>query len=141
MTTDESLGADQLDDLDEWDQPAAAAPQPRFDSVEHWVQDWLRPIVRRTVNERRPGTRIVWCAQWWQHAEAIDRLEACWRAWEVARLDGGRGIADWWLTVMDPMWAQLTSPDGPFSECQRAHSLPPQLPIDPAPTGWWGSPE
>jgi hypothetical protein len=34
-----------------------------------------------------------WCARWWEHAEAISRLEAPWKVFETLRQDPGTGAA------------------------------------------------
>jgi uncharacterized protein DUF4913 len=37
------------------------------------------------------GREFRWCAQCWQHAEAIARLTALWHSWEAMRLQPGTG--------------------------------------------------
>ncbi len=133
---------------DEWDdQPESGTDgqqgEPRFPDVQTWVGQWLAPVIRRHVNVKRPSRTLAWCPQWWRHAEAVDRLTACWRAWEGLRLDGTTGISTWWLQHFDPMWAQLTdAEDGPFAPCMRQGHLeeliPGPLPLDDAPDGWFG---
>jgi hypothetical protein len=49
---------------------------------------------------RRLGTRHVWCPQWWDHPEAVMRIEGMWRAWEQMRkADAALGIAAWFTEV------------------------------------------
>jgi hypothetical protein len=64
--------------------PAAAAvtPLPAFRSVDDWVEQYFCIVFTRPI-----GGTIRWCAQWRDHAEAVLRLEALWRAWETLRLD------------------------------------------------------
>ena len=120
---------------------AAAAPPgpsgPRFEpfypSVEAWVVGQFAPTYARPLS---PAVR--WCARWWDHAEAISRLEALWRVWEVARLDELRGIAVWYRDFLDPQLAVLVSSGGPFAQCTvDRHNAGPPLPTVPAPKGWW----
>ena len=103
-----------------------------FASVEDWVRGHLAVVYPRAVT---PTAR--WCPRWWDHAEAICRLEALWRTWEAARLDPLRGMADWYRDL-DPQLAVLTSPAGPFAQCTPdRHAAPSPLPLLPAPAGHW----
>lgn len=111
----------------------------RYSSVEDWVSNYLSPVVQR---KSRPG--VVWCAKWWQHPEAANRLWALWRAWEAFRSQGGSGMSSWWLYHFDPTWGELTSDQGPFTECrsrrgrgQGHRDTDRPLPHVPAPEGWW----
>lgn len=117
--------------------PAAAeeVPEPVFADVAGWVEQHLVLLVGRQL-----GAGATWCARWWAHAEAISRLEALWRAWEVLRLDEALGMSLWWRDHANPHLAVLLSRDaGPFAGCtpQRHVDLP-LLPSAPAPAGWWG---
>ena len=108
--------------------------EPRFGDVEQWVTAVFAPTFGRHLD-----SRTCWCPSWWDHAEAIVRLEALWRSWEAARLDPDRGIAVWLRDFGDPQLAQLTSPDGPFRQCtpDQHHQLP-ELPLTPAPADTFG---
>jgi hypothetical protein len=70
------------------------------------------------------GGETRWCPRWHDHVEAVVRLEAIWRAWEVLRLDPGTGIATWLTTVADPQVAQLLSSSGPFAQCTMNRHQP-----------------
>lgn len=60
-----------------------------------WVEDYLS-----MVYWRRLGTRHVWCPQWWDHPEAVMRIEGMWRAWEQMRkADAALDIAAWFTEV------------------------------------------
>jgi len=117
--------------------PASPAPEPAFPTVETWVAEWFAPTFAR-----RPGGTIRWCPVWWEHAEAIVRLTMLWRTWEVLRLDPAVGMGTWFRDHLDPQMHILLGPDGPFSACEvegdRAHNPPPELPVQPAPAGYWG---
>ncbi|WP_017972363.1 DUF4913 domain-containing protein [Actinopolyspora halophila] len=127
---------------DEWDEAfhhdedeQNPQQQPLYPSVEEWVNGWLAPMIRRPL-----GTTAAWCPHWWAHPEAVARLEALWRCWEAARLDGPMAMSTWWLQHADPHLALLTDPDrSPFASCHDGHrdELAP-LPTEPAPAGWWG---
>lgn len=134
---------------DEWDEafageqrkdwaaakPKDEPPQPKFSSVEQFVTELLAPTIRRP---RRNST--VWCSRWWEHAEAVSRLEALWRSWEFLRLDGTTGMSVWWRDHLDPHLGFLTDGDrSPFSECRDGeHHEHPALDVTPAPPGYWG---
>ena len=46
-----------------------------------WVREVFAPVFARSI-----GGPVKWCAQWWAHGEAVLRLEALWRSWEVLPL-------------------------------------------------------
>ncbi len=112
------------------------APQLAYPSVADWVQQYLVVVYARPIDT---SGRFSWCRRWWLHDEALDRLDALWRAWETTRLDGATGPATWWTTYADPIMTALLSPTGPFRKCDNAHharpeQLTPPLPVDTAPT-------
>lgn len=92
-------------------------PAPCFSSMLEWFETWLRPMYRRSTH----GDQRDWCAQWWQHEEAVSRLDALWRAWEALRLDPGTGLSVWWRDHADHHMAALLDPDGPFKACGDGH--------------------
>ncbi len=94
-----------------------------------WLEGFLLPNYRRD-----PGT-YRWCRTWWEHAEAISRIEALWQAWEAMRHDGATGMAVWWVNYADPILRTLTAPDGPFFACGRGHTVPEKLPAQETPEG------
>lgn len=135
------------------EQPAAprrrsgAARRPRLQRMQHrpaarrniypdvlaWVEDWLAPTYAHEVGH---GESWRWCPQWWAHAEALVRLEAAWRAWEVLRLDPGTGPSTWLLQHGDPCMRALADSAGPFSQCSDArHRAAPALPTTQPPPG------
>jgi hypothetical protein len=115
------------------DQPGEEPFTPVYGSLEEWVVDYFTPMFSR------PNTPAIrWCAQWWDHAEAISRLEALWRSWETHRLDPLRGMAVWYRDFLDGQLAVLTSPAGPFAQCTPDRHAPTKpLPTTLAPDGYW----
>lgn len=100
---------------DSYDEPAALtggeeAAQLYYGSVDEFVREHLRHVYKRKID----GRHRVWAARWWEHDEAVIRLEALWRAWEHLRLDGATGMSVWWRDHADHHMAVLMSPDGPF---------------------------
>jgi hypothetical protein len=113
-----------------------AAPEPVYAEVEDWVTGQFLPVYVRPL-----GGEYRWCAQWWQHAEAITRLTALWHAWELMRLQPGTGIAAWLRDHLDHHLPVLLSRSGPFAQCTESeHIAPRQARADQAPPGWWAIP-
>jgi hypothetical protein len=115
---------------------AQPAPEMVFDNLEEFVTEFLvhqyqRPVVSHGRAE------FTWCASWWRHKEAVNRLNALWRAWEALRMDPTTGLANWWNSYADPTMAALFSNTGPFQGCTPAEHKPANkpLPVVPAPAG------
>ncbi|MGQ4597794.1 DUF4913 domain-containing protein [Nocardia sp. R6R-6] len=85
-----------------------------YSGVVDFVENYLSLMYRRQVTDL---SDTVWCPEWWQHAEAIARLDALWRAWEHYRQDGRTGLSVWFLDHADPHMAKLLDPKGPFKYC------------------------
>ena len=85
---------------------------PFYGSLLEFVTEGFAPVYCRATSPT-----IRWCASWWDHAEAIYRLEALWRSWELYRLEPRLGIASWLRDYLDPQLNVLTSPTGPFAQC------------------------
>ncbi len=100
-----------------------------FPNVYVFVQDFLVKVQARPV---RDGLALHWCSQWWDHPEAVSRLEALWKAFEVLRRDPGTGAATWWRDYADPTMAALSDAAGTFAKCSdTTHAVPPDLPMEP----------
>jgi hypothetical protein len=113
-----------------------SAPQPVYASVEDWVTSHFLPMFRRQL-----GGEYRWCAQWWQHAEAITRLTALWHAWEALRLQPGTGMATWLRDHLDHQLPVLLGRTGPFAMCSEdEHIEPRQARVSQPPPGWWDPP-
>ncbi|MET7769031.1 DUF4913 domain-containing protein [Nocardia sp. NPDC005366] len=85
-----------------------------YSTVVDFVENYLSLIYQRQVTDL---SDTVWCPQWWQHQEAVVRLDALWRAWEFYRTDPSEGLSRWFLEHADPQMAQLFNPRGPFKYC------------------------
>lgn len=110
--------------------PAAAAPDGGllYPTVVAFVEEHLAKVYARDL--ATPTLR--WCSRWWAHAEALDRLDACWRAWENLRKDKTTGPSTWWREHADPAMRELLAETGPFTACSRGHQT--RHPIPPLPT-------
>lgn len=86
--------------------------EPFYGSLLEFVVEGFAPVYCRATS---PTMR--WCPSWWDHAEAIYRLEALWRSWETYRLEPRLGIASWLRDFLDPQLRELTASTGPFAQC------------------------
>lgn len=90
-----------------------------------WAHTTLLPLYERNL------TAITWCPRWWDHPEAVFRMELIRRAWQDAvAAEEGQALSDWMLHTVDPHMAVLTSSNGPFAKChwneRRGYSQPHQ---------------
>ena len=119
-------------------EPATGNP-PLYPNLEAWVVGYFTPMFLHRV----PGSpRLRWCAQWWDHAEAIARLTVLWNGWEAARWDAS-AKPGWWLDL-DHHLPILLGLEGPFRNCRQPeghrpgkHDPDAVAAVDPAPSGWW----
>jgi hypothetical protein len=120
---------------------AAHEPQdeptgPYFPTLLEFVTEGFTPVYCRATS---PSLR--WCPMWWDHAEALYRLEALWRTWELYRLEPRLGIASWLRDYLDPQLTALTSPTGPFAQCtDDRHSPIKPLRTEYPPEGYFDEP-
>jgi hypothetical protein len=116
--------------------PGAGEFTPQFVDLESWVNEFF------VLTFGRPDGRISWCARWWDHPEAVLRLDALWRTWEIAARDPLTGMAVWIRDHLDPGLAVLFAHTGPFGACTTdRHVSPPVLPVTPAPDERWSAPQ
>ncbi|WP_327009701.1 DUF4913 domain-containing protein [Dactylosporangium sp. NBC_01737] len=112
---------------------------PLYPSLEAWVIGYFTPMFLHRI----PGNpRLRWCAEWWDHAEAIARLTLLWTGWEAARWQP-EAKAGWWLDF-DHHLQILLAIDGPFRNCRQPEGSragkhePLAVPdVSSAPTDWW----
>lgn len=85
-----------------------------YASLEEFCVEFLFPVYACNLY----STAIKWCPSWSEHTGAVVRLEAAWRSFEHYRLEGKPGVANWLVSVGDPLMAKLMDPDtGPFAFC------------------------
>lgn len=121
---------------DSYERPAEVGADDRqeaellfFTSLVEFVTEYLAPLIRRRLNR----SVACWCSSWWQHPEAVARLNSLWRAFEYLRRDEALGLSVWWIHHADPHLRALMDPDyGPFSGCdpREGHS---EYTLDPLP--------
>ena len=116
--------------LDQEETPTPEQPPANlYNSVYAFVHDWLVSVYCHEVNDMQSSWR--WCSLWHHHPEAVARLEAAWKAFEVLRQDPGTGASVWFRDHGDPCMAVLTAADGPFRACSNtSHRRQPNLPYE-----------
>lgn len=92
-------------------------PELYFGSVDEFVREYLRRAYRRNIDSR---SGKLWAGRWWMYDEAVIRLDALWRAWELLRRDASTGMSVWWRDHADYHMSVLMSTDnGPFVGIDR----------------------
>ncbi len=129
--------SDDLDDDLFDDRPAEAlddhAPTTLFPNVYLFVRDHLVHVYERETSKQ--GS-FRWCSRWFEHPEAVSRLEALWKAFESLRQDPGVGASSWWRDHADPVMGALSSGQGVFRQCSPGqHVLSDPLPMEEPPEG------
>jgi hypothetical protein len=103
-----------------------------YSNVIEFVADRFRYLVPQSG----PDSGRVWCPSWFQHAQALSRLDSLWRAWEFLRFEPSLGMSNWWLYHVDPHVRALTDPvTGPFARCVDGHQSDEPLPLEDVPDG------
>lgn len=123
-----------------------AEPEMKFDTVEEFVRDYVAVCYAREVSKEGREGEIRWCPEWHEHAEAVARFNALFRAFEEARQGTGAEMSSFWRDHLDHHMSELLSPEGCFKYCSvsRGHhgyrgQLKP-LPLEAAVEGSWEQP-
>jgi len=104
--------------------PGSASPTPfDFHALYSWVHIHVATITERKVSKgsSESGTAVRWCTQWYEHDDAVTRLEALRRAWEEHVVQPGAAMSSWYLHHFDPHIGVLTAAGGPFWQCSPGH--------------------
>ncbi|MBB4981503.1 DUF4913 domain-containing protein [Streptomyces nymphaeiformis] len=90
-------------------------------ALSNWVNHLLLPVYGREISTTRP-----WCAQWYEHPEAVARLHALWLAWQqLTDTEAGlAGPSTWHRDHLDQALVHLRAPDGPFAACTTSPTRP-----------------
>lgn len=90
-------------------------------ALSDWVNYLFLPIYGREISTTRP-----WCAQWYEHPEAVARLHALWLSWQqlTDTEAGPTGPSTWHRDHLDQALVHLRAPDGPFAACTTSPSRP-----------------
>lgn len=135
--------ADEVSDVDDEAQDEGdPRAQWRFEHVGQWVEHWFAPVMAGPyVKSESPGGR-TWCAQWWRHRMAAERLDKLWHMWESARLSGDESaMSAWWVYHADAHIRVLCDAEyGPMQRCTPdTHVEDFAFRTIPAPDGWFMS--
>lgn len=130
---EEVLAAARLEAERGADRPGAPVVT-EFASLDAFVEDYLLP------NWRHRPSQGHWCATWWQHSEAIARLEAVWEAFEVMRREPAPAMSTWWRDHLEVHMRSLIAEDGTFAGCtasrhETVHQQQETWPMDPPENG------
>lgn len=106
-----------------------------------WVENNITTLIARKIPTTDGAPK--WCQCWWDHAEAIARLEAARQAWVALSGAGGTALVTYFDYLDRVVLAPLTSDTGPFARCgPRQHTVerplghtppPPEVYADPTP--------
>ncbi|MDN5915559.1 MAG: DUF4913 domain-containing protein [Pseudonocardia sp.] len=102
------------------------------DTLIEWVHDTVTSVIARPLRGE-----LTWCPLWWEHPEAVFRLEALRRAWTELAPEPGAAMSIWIRDHLDPCLRELLTPLGPFADCQqnnRYRSLNGHTPLATLPT-------
>lgn len=104
-----------------------------------WVENNITTLIARKVPTTDGAPK--WCQCWWDHAEAIARLEAARQAWVALSGAGGTGLVTYFDFLDRVVLAPLTSDTGPFARCgPRQHTFERPLGHTPPPPEVYGDP-
>lgn len=112
---------------------AGGPPEPLFPNVFTFVVEHLAHVYER---EAAKMSMFRWCSRWYEHPEAVSRLEGLWQAFEALRLDPTLGTSTWWRDHADPAMTALSGGQGPFRQCTpESHVASSALPTVGLPEG------
>ncbi len=86
-----------------------------YRSVFEFFHGMIAPLLQDRLIGRH-GLR--WSKKWYDCQEAMLRMDAMWRSYEMLKEDPGAGLSKWILEHYDPHMRVLTADDGPFGECR-----------------------
>lgn len=92
-------------------------PELRFADTDDFVRNYIAPCYAREVSKEGIEDDIRWCPEWDEHAEAVCRFEALFRAFEEARQGEGSEMSSFWRDHVDHHMSMLLSPQGCFRYC------------------------
>lgn len=96
-----------------------------FETLDQFVVEVLLPMYPQIWE-----VGVRWCAQWPLHEPAVNRLNAVWFTWEVARHDRA-AISDWMRNHADYHMGVLMDPHGTFAGCSIGTLEEPKFKHDP----------
>lgn len=105
-------------------------PEPKYKSVGEFVDDFIRPMWATTRNDQ---DTVNWSSKWYEHREAVSRLSALWRIYEIQRKHDPERFLEKFLRVhADYHMRQLMAEGSVFSRCSSTDTASVPLPVIPA---------
>jgi hypothetical protein len=131
---DELLNGIPIEDQshDESEQDTGHGDDVDIDTLIVWVHDTITSVIARPLRGE-----LTWCPLWWEHPEAVFRLEALRRAWTELAPEPGTAMSVWIRDHLDPCLRELLTPLGPFADCthnERYRNLNGHTPLATLPT-------
>lgn len=108
-----------------------SASETQYLSVYEFTDQLLAPLYGATEARIRS---VNWSARWWAHPEAVARLDALWRRYEMLRVEEPATYMETFLRVhADYHMRQIMSETGAFADCRREDVPTVALPTTPMP--------
>lgn len=118
-----------MSDVEQHDEATAAEPIDTTAALVEWVAGFVGRI------ESTPTTDLVWCPQWWEHTEVVDRLVTL----HAAYLDAvdEHTLSNWWLVH----WGgHQRAFEAVMRRCKREHVASSTLIAPTPPPDWTAAP-
>jgi hypothetical protein len=80
---------------------------------------WMHATITSVIARPLRGD-LIWCPLWFEHPEAVMRLEALRRAWIELAPEPGASMSIWIRDHLDPCLRELMSPLGTFADCHHS---------------------
>lgn len=101
--------------------------EPKYKSIFEFVDEFIRPMWATT---RSGQDKVNWSKQWYSHPEAMSRLSALWRIYEVQRQRDPQNFLEGFLRVhADYHMRHLMAERSVFSECTSTDTPSVPLPV------------
>ncbi len=111
---DELLNGIPTPTSDEQQKSADESTELDIDLLIRWVHATVTAMIARPLRGE-----LTWCPLWWEHPEAVFRLEALRRAWTEFAAEPGAAMSIWIRDHLDPCLRELLTPLGPFADCRH----------------------
>ena len=104
--------------------------EPKYKSVIDFVDGFIRPMWATT---RSGQDKVNWSKEWYRHPEAVSRLSALWRIYEIQRGRDPENFLEGFLRVhADYHMRHLMAEDSVFSQCTSTDTPSVPLPVTKA---------
>lgn len=106
------------------DEPENESPDLQQE-LSQWWQEFFLPTIESTQLRDR-----IWCPQWREHPEAVEKVYALWTS-HMAAVSSPNELAGWWVNSFEPIIDKLTHRNGIFRNCETGHNGPELLQLGP----------